>query len=443
MLILLLVLAVVLIVLATTKLSLHPFLALLFVALLFGLAAGVPTTKLLESINDGFGKTLGSIGLVIIIGVMIGSFLEHTGGAVRLAQGVLKITGPKRVPEAMAFIGWLISIPVFGDSGFVILNSLNKALTKKAGLSLMVTIVALGTGLMASHTMVPPTPGPIATASIIEADLGRVILFGAIISFLALIPCIWFAKSIASKNWLEPSLGDGGYDFEEKLAQAPGMVKSFLPVVVPLLLIVLKSFNDLLLFWDNGTAKTTIDFIGTPIIALIIGLLLAFLLPKKLEKKMLSTEGWVGKALLDSASIIMITGAGGVFGKVLQNAGLGDAIGTLLAEYPVGILLPFLLSAALKSSQGSSTVAMITTASIVSPLLLQLGLSSEMDKALVVLAIGAGSAVISHVNDSFFWLVTQMTGMSISQGYRYHAVGTAILGVSAFILIYALHLVLG
>ncbi len=431
------------IVISTTRFKLHPFLALLFTAILFGLAAGLPTDKLLESINEGFGKTLGSIGLVIIIGVMIGAFLENTGGAIRLAEGVLKLIGKKRVPEAMSVIGWIISIPVFGDSGFVILNSLNKALTKRAGLSLMATIVCLGTGLMASHTMVPPTPGPIATAAILDADLGMVILFGSIVSFLALIPCILFAKKIAAKEWLEPVVGDGDVDFDQALKGAPSFFKSLMPVIVPLFLIVIKSFNDYLKIWEEGNVKTMIDFIGTPIIALIIGLLLAFLLPKKLEKVMLSTEGWVGKAMLDSASIIMITGAGGVFGKVLQNAGLGDAIGSILADYPIGILLPFIISSALKSAQGSSTVAMITTASVLAPMMSQLGLDSDISKALAVLAIGAGSAVISHVNDSFFWLVTQMTGMNISQGYRYHAMGTAILGVSAFILIYFANMVWG
>jgi GntP family gluconate:H+ symporter len=443
MLILLLLLAVALIVLSTTRFKLHPFLALIFVAILFGLAAGVDTQTLIESINEGFGKTLGSIGLVIIIGVMIGSFLEHTGGAVRLANGMLKLIGKKRVPEAMSLTGWLISIPVFGDSGFVILNSLNKALTKKAGLSLTVTTVCLATGLMATHTMVPPTPGPIATASIIGADLGLVIMFGAVISLIALIPPIIFAKKYASKTWIEPELGDDNADFDEKLKTAPSFMKSLLPVIIPLLLIVLKSVNDFGSYIGDGQLKTLIDFVGTPVIALIIGLLLAFLLPRKLQQSMISSEGWLGKALLDSASIVMITGAGGVFGKVLQNAGLGDVIGNALADYPVGILLPFIISSALKTAQGSSTVAMITTASIITPMLPQLGLYTEVSKALAVKAIWAGSAVDSHVSDSFFWLVTQMTGMNISQGYRIHTVATGIVGVSCFILIFIAKMIWG
>jgi GntP family gluconate:H+ symporter len=443
MLIFLLIVAVALIVISTTKFELHPFLALLFVALLFGLAAGVEVDVLLASINEGFGKTLGSIGLVIIIGVMIGAFLENTGGAIRLADGVLRLIGKKRVPEAMSLVGWLVSIPVFGDSGFVILNSLNKALTKKAGLSLTVTTVCLLTGLMASHTMVPPTPGPIATAAILGADLGMVIVFGAGISLLALIPPIIFAKKYASREWLDPAPDMDEGEFDKKLETAPGFMHSIIPVLVPLFLIVVKSFNDYLKLVETGSLKSAMDFLGTPIIALIIGLLLAFTLPKKLEKKMLSTQGWVGKALLDSASIVMITGAGGVFGKVLQNAGIGDVIAPFLADYPLGIFLPFLLSAALKTAQGSSTVAMITTASILMPLLPQLGLDTEVSKALAVLAIGAGSAVVSHVSDSFFWLVTQMTGMSISQGYRIHTVATGIVGISCFVLIYIAHMIWG
>lgn len=444
MLIVLLILAVILIVYSTTKLNLHAFLALIFVAILFGLGAGMEPAAIIKSINEGFGNTLGSIGLVIILGVVIGVFLENTGAAVRLANGMLKLIGEKRVPEAMSMMGWLISIPVFGDSGFVILNSLNKALTKKAGLSLAVTTICLAVGLMSTHTMVPPTPGPIAAASIIGADLGMVILTGMIISFLALIPCIIFARKVGSKTWIEPKIGEGEENtFEEILKKSPSFAKSILPVLVPLFLIIVKSVNDTSKIVEDGFLKSFIDFIGTPVISLIIGTLLAFLLPKKLTKEMISTDGWVGKALLDSASIVMITGAGGVFGKVLQNAGLGDVIGNSLAQYPIGILLPFIISSALKTAQGSSTVAMITTASIVFPMLSQLGLDSEISKALTVLAIGAGSACVSHVSDSFFWLVTQMTGMDIKTGYKLHTVATGILGISCFILIFFAKMLFG
>jgi GntP family gluconate:H+ symporter len=181
-------------------------------------------------------------------------------------------------------------------------------------------------------------------------------------------------------------------------------------------------------------------FLGEPVIALLIGVMLSLTLPKKLEKEMLSTTGWVGKAIIDAATIIMITGAGGIFGKILQNSGIADMLGETLAGIQIGIWLPFLLAAAIKTAQGSSTVALITTASIIMPMMGSLGFTTEIEKAMLVIAIGAGSAVFSHANDSYFWVVTQMSGMDVKTGYRLHSLGSAILGITAAILLFFIHL---
>jgi GntP family gluconate:H+ symporter len=433
---------VVFIVYSTTKLKLHPFLALIAAALIFGLFSGMPFDVIITSVNDGFGSTLGSIGLVIILGVIIGAFLENSGGVYGLAEQMLKIVGTKRVATAMAAIGYLVSIPVFADSGFVILSSLNRALTKRAGLSLAGTSVALAMGLLASHTMVPPTPGPIAVAGILGADLGLVIFWGVVASILSLFPVMMFVKMVVSKIYIDPNPDLTDELLEQKMEEAPGMVRSSLPIIVPIVLIVMKSLNGYLSLVTIVPVKNVIDFVGTPVIALLIGFSFALLTPKKLEKSMLSIDGWVGAALKDAAIILMITGAGGVFGKVLQNSSLPEEIGLMLGTAALGLWLPFIISAALKSAQGSSTVAMITTASIVLPLLPTMGLSSEISVAFSVLAIGAGSAVVSHANDSFFWIVTQMSDMNVSTGYRTHTLATAILGVSAMVVLSVLHLLL-
>jgi GntP family gluconate:H+ symporter len=442
MLLILLLLAVVFIVYSTTKLNLHPFLALLIAAILYGLCSGMSFETITQSINEGFGKTLGSIGLVIIIGVIIGTFLEKSGGAYTLAQSVLKLTGKKNVPIGMALMGYIVSIPVFCDSGFIILTPLNKALTKSIKKSLSITAIALGLGLLASHAMVPPTPGPIAVAGIVSADLGLVIFWGLIVSLLSLVPVIFFATRIAAKTYIDPNPELDEEAIQQKIQHAPRASLSFLPILVPILLIVLKSFNDYAEFITHTKVVDIISFLGTPVIALLIGLGFALLLPKKLEKQMLSTNGWVGKALKDAAIIIMITGAGGIFGKVLQNSGLAEMIGELLGGIHLGIWLPFLIAAALKTAQGSSTVAMITTASIIAPMMNDLGFDSEIAKALGVLAIGAGSTVVSHANDSFFWVVTQMSNMDVRTGYRLHSLGTAILGGSAILIIAVLWFIL-
>lgn len=430
-----LVLAVIAIIILTTKLKVHAFLALFIISILYGIFAGMPYTDIIVSINEGFGGTLGKIGLIIVLGVIIGAFLENTGGAFAIAEKVLKIIGSKRVPTAMGIIGYIVSIPVFADSGFMLLHPLNKSLSKKAKISIAGPAIALGLGLMASHTMVPPTPGPIAAAGILDADLGLVIAFGFPTSIVALIVGIIFAKKYASKTYIEPEV-DNALVGEKEIKDSPSALKSSIPILVPIVLIVLKSvLNPTRTGLDNGFIDF-INFVGEPVISLLIGILLCLLLPKKLNYDMLSSTGWVGKAIKDAASIILITGAGGIFGKILQNSGIADILGQTLTEYNMGIFLPFVLAAAIKTAQGSSTVALVTAASIIMPMMSSLGFDSEIQKALVVIVIGAGSAVVSHANDSFFWVVTQMSGMNVKTGYRLFSLGSGLLGLTGAITVF-------
>ncbi|MCO6479422.1 MAG: GntP family permease, partial [Phaeodactylibacter sp.] len=242
--ILLILLSIVFIILATARLKLHPFLALLAASFLFGLFSGMPLEGIIQTINEGFGGTIGSIGIIIIAGIIIGAFLEKSGGAYALAKAMLALIGPQRVHSAMAFIGYIVSIPVFADSGFIILSPLNKALAKKAGLSLAGTAIALSLGLIATHTMVPPTPGPIAAAGIIGANLGTVILIGIITSFFALLASIFFAKRMGARIYIDPAPEMDEAAIEQKIAAAPSALKSFLPIAVPILLIVLRSIAE-------------------------------------------------------------------------------------------------------------------------------------------------------------------------------------------------------
>ncbi len=425
------------IVLLITKLKLHPFLSLLLVSIVLGLVSGMDSVDVIRSIQDGFGGTIGKIGLVIILGILIGAFLEKSGGAMVLAANMLAFVGKKRVITAMGVIGYVISIPVFADSGFVLLSALNRSLTKKAGLSLAGTAVALGLGLSCTHALVPPTPGPIAAAGILGADLGIVMGLGLIASGVALGAALLFAHKVAAKVYIDP----GEIEEPEEVADTyrPSLFGSSLPIIVPILLIIGKSLSTYLTAegWQVYLGQF-LDFFGEPVIALLVGFAFCLLLPKKLDKQMLSTDGWVNEALTDSATIIMVTGAGGIFGAVLQNSGVANTLGDLLTSSNLGILLPFLLAAALKSAQGSSTVALITAASVTAPLMDALGFVSELDKALVVIAIGAGSLVVSHVNDSFFWVFTQMTKMEVKIGYKLHTTGTLIIGCTAMATVYVM-----
>ena len=431
-----LVIAVLLIIFLTTRVKLHPFLALFVLSIAYGIVAGMPLGKIVASINQGFGDTLGSIGIIILFGVMIGAFLEHTGGALKIAEKVLGWIGGSRVPAVMGIIGYIIAIPVFADSGFLLLQSLNKSLTRKAGISMAATGTALGLGLLASHTLVPPTPGPIAAAGILGANLGLVIAFALPVSLGAVLAGIFYASRIAGKTYIDPGITEEeqtGTDHRDK--RSPGALRASIPIIIPIVLIVMRSVLTFKEVPENGMVSL-LNFLGEPVIALFIGLVLCLLLPAKLEASMWSSEGWVGKAIRDAASIIMITGAGGIFGRILQNSGIGESLGELLVSFDIGILLPFILAAAMKSAQGSSTVALITTASILFPMMPSLGFESEVDKALVVVAIGAGSSVVSHANDSFFWVVTQMSGMNVRQGYRLFSLGTLVLGGTAAFLVW-------
>jgi gluconate:H+ symporter, GntP family len=435
-----LLLSVVFIVVLTARLKVHPFIALLLAAILYGLAAGMPLTQIIASVNEGFGGTLGKIGLIIILGVIIGAFLENTGGAYALAEKVLKLIGKKRVPATMGIIGYFVSIPVFADSGFILLSPLSKSLSKKAGISLAGSAIALSLGLTATHTLVPPTPGPIAAAGILNADLGLVMLIALPVSAVALLATLLFATRYAAKTYIDPNPEITASEIESKLKTAPGAMKSTLPILVPIILIILRSVS--LTYQDRIPAGVfnIINFLGEPLIALLMGMFLALLLPKKLDKEMFSTTGWVGKAVKDAASIILITGAGGIFGQMLQDSDIADLLGNTLANVHMSIWLPFLLAAAIKSAQGSSTVAIITAASIMMPMMESLGFSGELQKAMVVLSIGAGSSVVSHANDSFFWVVTQLSGMDVKTGYRLQSLGTLVLGTTAAITLYVIYL---
>lgn len=437
MLIVLLILAVAFIVVSTTKFKLHPFLALIFAAIGFGLLSGMPFAEIVSSVNSGFGDIVGHIGLVIVIGCIIGTFLEESGGAYVMAQGIVRLAGKKRVPLAMLIVGCFISIPVYADSGFVILSPLNKAITKKAGVSLACTAIALSLGLTITHCLVPPTPGPVAATAILGADLGLVILVGLIVSVFVAAESYFFVTRYASRTYIDPD-PDGEITVEEDDAKdKPSALRSFLPVVVPLVLIVFKSISD---FpgapFGEGVAASVLRFVGEPVVALIIGMILSFFLPKKFDRELLSTTGWVGKSLTSAAVIIMITAAGGSFGMILRNSGIADILGESLAGANVGIWLPFIIAAALKSAQGSSTVAIVTTASLIAPMMEALGFVSPVGRALAVMSLCSGAMVMSHVNDSFFWVVTQLSGMNVKTGCKLHGIGTLLGGLTAMLVVW-------
>ena len=436
--------AIAFIILSTARWKLNAFLALLLTAYGVGLAARMPAKDIATNINAGFGGLMTSIGLVIVMGTIIGVFLEKSGAAVKMAETVLKVVGEKRPGLAMSIIGYIVSIPVFCDSGFVILSSLNKALARRSGVSLVALAIALSTGLYATHVFVPPTPGPLAAAANLKVEnLALVIFIGMIVAVPATIAgYLWsrrFDKVFVSTGEAGAAAAAEKVEFDAK--NLPSAWAAFAPIVVPIVLIALASVaNFPSAPFGKGLAQVFLNFIGTPVTALLIGVGFSFLLVKKLNERVLS--GWMGEALKSAATILIITGAGGSLGKMLAATNIGAYLGQTLSQLHMGIFLPFVISAALKTAQGSSTVALVTTSALMEPLLGPLGLASTISRVLVVMAVGAGSMVVSHANDSYFWVVSQFSDMDVSTAYRAQTIGTLIQGITAILTVFVLTLFL-
>ncbi|MEN8124754.1 MAG: GntP family permease [Bacteroidota bacterium] len=418
-------------VIAATKFNFHPFLSLLLAAIVMGFVGGLNESEVINTLTDGFGKTLGSIGIIIAFGTIIGAYLEKSGGAKTLAKSVLKVIGKKRSALAMNITGFIVSIPVYCDSGFIILSPLNKAISKNSKIPLVVLGVSLAAGLYATHVFVPPTPGPLAAAAALDADLGLVILLGLFVAIPVSLVGLFWAKFIGKKM---KTNNDENEVLETKNEKLPKTSLSFSPIIIPIFLIALKSIANYPTHpFGEGAILSIINFIGNPIIALFTGVFLAFKLKDKKTKE--THLNWVTSGLKEAGIIILITGAGGAFGAILRATGIGDVIGSSFSNFNIGLLLPFIIAAVLKSAQGSSTVSIITTAAIIAPTLASFGLDSSLGRALAVLSIGAGAMTVSHLNDSFFWVVAQFTGMDTATALKSQTASTFFQGLTGITLV--------
>ncbi|ALS79539.1 gluconate transporter [Planococcus kocurii] len=432
-------LSVILVVLLTAVFKVHPFLSLLIGAFFMGIASGMPLADVVLNVNEGFGGLMTNIGIVIVAGTIIGVILEKSGAAYRMAEVVLRLIGEKRPQLAMSIIGFIVSIPVFCDSGFIILSSLRKALARRAKVSMASMSVALATGLYATHTLVPPTPGPIAAAGNLGAEnyLGTIILIGLVVAIpAAVVGYLWAVKVAAKIEVPDDTLEDGELSYEEVIksfGKMPSTFKAFLPIVLPLVLIGAGSVAGIL--GGDGGLTSLLKFLGSPTVALLFGVLAALLLLPKWNEETLS--GWIGEGIVGAAPILLITGAGGAFGRVISNSGVADLIAgmdmTALAGGSLFLLIPFIIAAALKTAQGSSTAALVITSTLMAPLLPTLGIEGAVPLALVVMAIGAGAMTVSHVNDSFFWVITQFTGMKVTEAYKAQTMATLLQGVTTIV----------
>lgn len=451
------VLAIIAMILMISKYKIHPFISIMTISLLFGLIAGIPlvnktgadgrvTVGLANVIGQGFSGIFTSIGIVIILGALIGNILEKTGAAVKLADIMIKLVGKKNPVLAVELMGWVVSIPVFCDSGFVILNPIRKSMAQRTGVSSAAMTVGLAAGLHLSHVFIPPTPGPIAAASTlgIGDNLLLVMGIGTICSIAPIIAALYFAKWVGKRiTTPEDELVDTSKSYEDlvkEYGKLPGGFMSLAPIIIPVLLMAAASISNMAKY--KGALADLIVFLGTPIIALAVGTIFAIFLLKGADK-LGDFYDITNDTLKTVGPILFVTGAGAVLGKVISSSDMVHYItehATVLSS--MGILFPFLLSAILKTAQGSGTVALTTTAGIVAPLLPVLGLDSPVRTALACAAIGAGAMTVSHSNDSFFWVVTNFGSLDIEKGHKTQTLGSLITGIVGFLSVLVLSFIL-
>jgi len=419
------------------------FLALIVAASITGLVGGLPGPAVVGSIASGFGSTLGTIGIVIGLGVMMGQVLEATGAARRMALSFLRLAGKGREDAALAATGYVVSIPIFCDSGFVILSPIARALSRATGRSVVTLGVALASGLVATHHAVPPTPGPLAAAGLFGVDVGVMILWGLALAAPLVVVNVLYARWIGRRIYQVPDPhGDGWVRVRDEaearrvlgLGASPSAVgagmdesglpsagRAFAPVVVPLLLIFANT--ALAALGARGAWADALLFLGSPIIAVGIGLVLALY---GVGGRMTRPEAIrvMEDGMKSAGIILLVTGAGGALGQVLRDSRTGDYVAGLIARTPLPpVLLPFLVATFVRLVQGSGTVAMITSASITAPILA----TADVNPAIAAQAAALGAMVFSYFNDSYFWVVNRLLGIDeVEEQVRVWSVPTTI-----------------
>lgn len=425
---------ILLIILFTAILKYNTFLSIFIISLILAIIT-LPLAEVVPAILTGFGNTMKSIGLIIILGIILGLVLDKTGATQSIASSLLRLTGKENAGFAIHATGFLTGIPIFCDSGFIVLHGINRSMAENTGKPMIFMATVLATGLYSVHCLIPPHPGATAAAGISGANIGQMIILGIPIALVAsLAGYLWCRRM----NWNDyKGTPKNGSRSTLPVSQEilPSAVRSFLPIIIPVLLLAGRSVFMLMPGYENHRALKAMAFCGEPIIALIIGIILAITLFNKPNVLMLNEL--FEAAISKSGVILAITAAGGIFGAVIKATGIGEEAGHYLAGSGMGLFIPFLVAAFLKTAQGSSTVAVMTTASIVSPLLIALNLGSNNGLLLATLAMGAGSMVVSHTNDSYFWVIARFSDLETKSMLRTFTSATLVMGLAAFAAIWA------
>ena len=400
------------------KTKIHTFLALIFGAALIGLIAGLDSTKLADAISQGFGGTLGNIGIIIGFGLMMGEVFQLSGATTRMARTFLKICGKGKEEVALAITGFIVSIPIFCDSAFVILSPIVKEISRQTKKSVVGLGFALAGGLVVSHSVIPPTPGPLASAGLFGVDLGEFFLISIFVSIPMVVATTIYTVRLGKKIYQIPGEGDDVWVrpvnqnpmYEELVKEdesgLPGTFLSFLPIFLPIILIMGSTISKVVNL--EGTVAAILNFLGTPVIAVGLGLIIAiYTLALKLPRKEALEK--MENSLKAAGMIILITGGGGALGRMLTTTGIGNYIAEQITAQPVPVIvLPFIIATLIRFAQGSGTVAMTTSASICAPIVIAAG----GNPILGALAACIGALFFSTFNDSFFWVTNRLMGIN-------------------------------
>ncbi|MDN6882136.1 GntP family permease [Variovorax sp. CAN2819] len=428
-------------ILLITRWRVHPFIALTLAAGFLGLTSRMPVDKVMKSFQDGFGGVLGFVGIVLGLGTMLGKMMAESGGADRIARTLIDAFGRERVHWAMMFAAFLVGIPLFFEIGFVLLIPLVFIVARRTGVSLIRIGIPLLAGLSVVHGLVPPHPGPLLAIGVFNADIGKTIFYGLIVG----LPTAMIAGPIFGKFISKYVPGEASPELMEQLArepearELPGFGITLVTVLLPVALMLLKTFADLA-FDEKNVVRQWMDFIGHPITALLAALLLSlytFGTARGFTSKQIMK--FVDDSLAPTAAIVLIIGAGGGFKQMLVASGVGNAIGQMALHAQVSpILLAWLVAGLIRIATGSATVATITGAGIVAPLATMV---PGVNRELLVLATGAGSLILSHVNDAGFWLVKQYFNMTVAETFKTWTVMETLISVVAIVFIMLLNMV--
>lgn len=439
-------LSIALLIVLTVKVKLHPFFALTISAFFFGITAGHSIPEIITAYSNGLGGTISGIGVVIAIGTVMGALLEHSGAAETMANTILGITGKKNADIGLAVTGYFVSIPVFCDSAFVLLSPLAKRMSKDSGNSMVTMAVALAMGLHATHMLVPPTPGPLAVAGILGSNLGLVILFGMLVSIPVTIVAVIAGRILGKKYFYLPKIESTEEVMEEvgnKKLPTPFM--SFSPILLPIILMLLRTIAMLdSAPFGKGMLYNIFDALGQTIVALFIGLIIAFFTYKSVhpdDKEVWTFDGIFGEALKTAGQIVLIVGAGGAFATVLRLSNLQDIVMNVFAGFSIGIIVPYIIGAIFRTAIGSGTVGMITAASMLLPLLDVLGFNSPMGLVIAMLACAAGGFMVFHGNDDFFWVTVSTSEMKPEIAYKVFPLISVFQSITALICVYILKII--